>query len=110
MLGALLDFISCKTNNCTIGGAEDSPRWPSLSNSYGGTRTKLKIPVTEISTESDTSFDARCAYYDKVLASKYGIVPGQSPPSAKPPIPAAKRRPDIMQNLFYMLANIPGLE
>lgn len=109
MLKAMIDFGSCKDfKNCKIGGTKGSVEWPLYLADKGkeGVRTRLQIPVAQIETESDAEFDARCAYFDRIIESKKGPIAGQAPPVyiASIEIP---RFIEPMEKLVYLIGKLP---
>lgn len=89
MLKGMLDFASCwSVSNCSI---SQSPKWELYSNHYLGTRTRLHAPVSEIHSEVDVEFDDKCAFFERIIAGKSGIV-GQAPPTNPTFKPTKKKK------------------
>ncbi len=50
----------------------------------------LEIPITDLQFQPDTQFDDKCEFFDKIIASKTGVIAGQSAPD-KPYVPPPAR-------------------
>jgi hypothetical protein len=80
MLDAMMDFSECNRYRCNVGGSQGSAPWNLFSSDSIGARTHLEAPIELIRTEIDSDFDARCLFFDTVIASKQGDTPSGSPP------------------------------
>jgi hypothetical protein len=70
MLNAMIDFSQCNRYICDVGGSEGTIPWKLYSSHENGTRTRLVAPINQISSEIDSEFDKRCAFFDQVIKSK----------------------------------------